>query len=404
MENLVCFVPHYIYYSTGENSLQQKDGRTGIQKLTEFLNAGFCVEKGLLQPCEIKFCTDTEILQIAHGEGDAYTGNRKTAEVDGMATVAKKRASLEGASLGRGKRFRSVLRRDGALYLMAAIPVLYFIIFKYVPMLGLNIAFRDFKVGSDLLAFGEDFVGLQWFKEFFGSPFASRVITNTVVLSLLNLLITFPLPILLALAFNEIRRPHLRGFCQTVSYLPYFMSVAVVVSIMTNMFSVNSGIVNELLGRIGIGPIDFMQSNDWFRQMYIGSTLWTTMGFNSIIFASAIASVDTSLYEAAFVDGSTRFKNILYVTLPCIAPTIIMMLLLRMGQIMTVGYEKILLMYNSQNMQVADVISTYVYRNGIQQGKFGYAAAVDLFNSVINIIMLVSTNYISRKRTGTSIF
>ncbi len=305
--------------------------------------------------------------------------------------------------MNRRQRLWHCVKRDRAYLLMVLVPLLYFILFKYAPMLGLNIAFRDYKVGDDLFAFTHRFVGLQWFRDFFSSPFAERVVRNTVLISVTSLLVTFPAPILLALTFNELHGKHLRGVCQTVSYMPHFLSTAVVVGIMTNMFSINGGVINDFLNQMGFSSIDFMQSNRWFRTMYVGSGLWANVGFSSIIYAAAIAGVDPTLYEAAYVDGSSRFKNILYITLPCILPTVITMLLLRMGQLMSVGYEKILLMYNPLNMENADVISTYVYRNGITQMKYGFATAVDLFNSVINVCLLLTSNFVTKKMTDMSI-
>lgn len=302
------------------------------------------------------------------------------------------------------RRLWANVKRDRAYLIMCAIPIAYFIIFKYIPMLGLNIAFREYYIGDSIFNIFEKFVGFKWFEKFFSSPFAWRVIKNTIILSSGVLLVLFPLPILLALLFNEVRNATFRGAAQTISYMPHFLSVAIVVGIMTNMFSVNGGIVNDLLNRFGVESIDFMQSARWFRTMYIGSSLWMQIGFNSILFSAAIAGVDQELYEAARIDGSTRFKNIIYITLPSISPTIITVLILRLGQIMSIGYEKVLLMYAPVNYSVSDIISTYVYRTGIVDGLFSYASAVDLFNSCVNVCMLLLANYLNKKLFESSIF
>ena len=315
----------------------------------------------------------------------------------------KERSKAQLTPLGRLARN---LKRDWQLLVLIAFPVAYFIIFKYVPMAGLNIAFRNYKVGGQLFPVRglNDWQGFRWFKEFFESPFSWRVIRNTLILSAEQLLVTFPAPIILALLFNEIRHVRVKGFVQTVSYLPHFISVAVVVGIIYNIFSVNAGLVNEIRARMGYEAIDFLQKAQYFRPLYVGSSLWQTAGFSSIIYAAAIAGVDQSLYEAAYIDGSTRFKNVFYITLPSIAPTIITMLILAIGRLMAVGYEKVLLMYTPATYEVADIISTWVYRTGITNGKFSLAAAVDLFNSMINITLLVMANQLSKKLTDTSIF
>lgn len=296
------------------------------------------------------------------------------------------------------------LRRDMPYYLMLLIPVAYFIIFCFIPMYGIIIGFQDFKVGSSFFGGNVKWVGLKWFEMYFRSPFFGRTIGNTIWLTVLSLVILFPLPIVLAIVFNEVQHRHFRGFVQTVSYMPYFLSTTIVVGILSNLLSPNGGLVNTVIAHFGGEPVDFMGSAAWFRPLYLISEAWEYGGFNSIIYIAAIAGISPELYEAAYVDGSTRVKNIFYITLPSIAPTIIILLLLQLGSLFSVGYEKIILMYSPQTYETADVISTYVYRNGIGNQKFSFATAIGMFNSVINIVVLLTANAIARKVSETSLW
>ncbi len=295
-------------------------------------------------------------------------------------------------------------RKDLPLYAMLAVPFLYFAVFCYGPMFGLVISFQDFKIGSEFFGSSVKWVGMRWFLDFFKSPFFFRVLRNTVLISLYNLVFVFPLPILLAIMFNEIKSHALKGFVQTVSYVPYFVSVTIVVGMMTNFLSLNGGIINEFIRILGGEPQDFMQSAAWFRRLYVISDAWQTVGFSSIVFIAAIAGISPTLYEAAFVDGSSHFKNIFLITLPSIAPTIIIMLILRLGNMLSVGYEKIILMYSPLTYETSDVISTFVYRNGITNSRFSYASAVGMFNSVVNVVILVIANRFSRRFSETSLW
>ena len=293
---------------------------------------------------------------------------------------------------------------DTPFFVMLIIPTLYFVLFRYWPIFGLSMGFQDFKLGGSFFGSDIDWVGFKWFEYFFNSPFFWRVVRNTFLISLYSLVFVFPLGIIVALVFNEIQNRRIKGFVQTVSYLPYFISLTVVVGMLTNFLSVNGGIVNQIINLLGFESVDFMGSNDWFRFIYIGSDAWQQVGFNSIVYIAAIAGINPELYEAAYVDGSTRFKNIILITLPCILPTIIFMLILRMGNIMSVGYEKIILMYSGRTYEVADVISTFAYRNGIVDGKFSYGAAIGLFNSIINLSFLLFTNKMTKKFSDTSLW
>jgi putative aldouronate transport system permease protein len=277
--------------------------------------------------------------------------------------------------------------------------LLYYLVFHYLPMYGAVIAFQDFNLVKGV--FGSAWVGLQNFQDFFSSVYFSRLIFNTVAINVLDVVFGFPAPIILALLINELRWNPFRRLVQTVTYLPHFISVIVVVGMLFD-FLARDGLVNQLLA--SPQPIAFMQSADWFRQLYVGSGIWQHVGWGSIVYLAAIATIDPQLYDAAKVDGADRFRQIRHITIPGILPTIVILLILRMGSMMTVGYEKIILMYNPLTYETADVISTYVFRRGILQADFSFSAAVGLFNSVINFGLLIAANRVSRRLTEHSLW
>ena len=290
---------------------------------------------------------------------------------------------------------RKSLNKYWDLYLLL-IPVLaYFFIFKYLPMYGIQIAFRDYVPRKGFT--GSNFVGLKHFTRFFSSYNCWTIILNTIYLSFLNLLFNFPLPILLALLLNEMRVKWAAKTLQMVTYAPHSLSTVVVCGMVVSFTSPSTGIVNAIIKALGGQSIYFMAKNEWFRPLYIISDVWKNMGWNSIIFLSALAAIDPALYEAASIDGASRFKQMLYVTLPSIVPTISIMLILNAGKVMNVGFEKVFLLQTDLNLDVSEVISTMVYRQGILNSKFSYASAIDLFNSVVNLILLVSVNSISKR-------
>lgn len=295
-------------------------------------------------------------------------------------------------------------RRDIPFYVMLLIPVGYFLIFCYWPMFGLAMAFQDYKLGAPFISADADWVGLKWFIQLFKNPFCWRWIRNTLILSLYMLLISFPFSILMALMFNEIRVKALKKFTTTVSFLPYFISVTVVVGIMFNFFSVDDGIINNIISALGGEKIDFMGNAKYFRSLFIGSGIWQNSGFNAVVFTAAIAGIDPVLYEAAELDGSSRFQTMLHVTLPCILPTIITMFLLRIGSFMSVGYEKIILMYSPATYETADTLNTYVYRAGILDGKTSFATAIGLFSSVCNLSLLFISNKVTKRFSQSSLW
>jgi putative aldouronate transport system permease protein len=291
------------------------------------------------------------------------------------------------------------LRRNRHIYLMLLPVVLYYLVFHYGPMYGAVIAFQDFNPVKGV--FGSKWVGLQNFQDFFSGIYFARLMFNTLAISVLEIVFGFPAPIILALLINELRWNPFRRLVQTVTYLPHFISIVVIVGMMFDFFA-RDGLTNQLLS--SNDPIAFMQSPEWFRQLFVGSGIWQQVGWRSIVYLAAIAAIDAALYEAAKVDGANRFRQIRHITIPGILPTIVILLVLQLGSVMSVGYEKIILMYNPLTYETADVISTYVFRRGVLQADFSFSAAVGLFNSVINFVLLVAANRASRRLTGSGLW
>ena len=304
----------------------------------------------------------------------------------------------------RWVRFRRALIRDRWLYLIMILPCLYYLLFHYYPMYGVTLAFKQYKPKLGII--GSPWAsqhGMKYVLQVVGDPYFWTVFKNTIVLNVVNLAITFPAPIILALLLNEVASNRYKRVVQTVTYLPHFLSTVVVVGMMNTMFS-SSGIVNELLGKIGLGPFAFLNDAQYFRPMYIGSNIWQNIGWDSIIFLAALSGLDQALYEAARIDGAGRWKQTIHITIPGILPTIVIMLILAMGKIMNVSYQKILLMMTGSNQSVSDVISTYVYRRGITKADFSYATAEGLFQSLVSLVFVTTTNWISRRTTETSLW
>ena len=294
------------------------------------------------------------------------------------------------------------LRKYWDLYLLLIPVVAYFVLFKFLPMYGLQIAFRDYKPRRGF--WGSDWVGFKHFIRFFSTYTCWQIILNTLVLSLLTLLFTFPLPILLALILNEMRDGAYKKTVQTVTYAPHFLSTVVVVGMITTFCSPSTGIVNTLIKAFGGKPIYFMAKAEWFRPLYVISEVWTNTGWDSIIFLSALSSVDMQMYEAARIDGASRMKMLRYITLPSIMPTIAIMLILHCGRIMSIGFEKVFLLQTDLNIGVSEVISTFVYQQGIRGAQTSYATAVDLMNSVVNFILVIVVNTISKRVSEVSLW
>jgi putative aldouronate transport system permease protein len=300
--------------------------------------------------------------------------------------------------------FRGLGRQVAAnrwVYGMLAPVLAYYLIFFYGPMYGAIIAFKDFIPSQGVL--GSPWVGFRWFTEFFHSFYFWRLMRNTLLISLYSILFGFPIPIIFALLLNDITSQRFKKTVQTVTYLPHFISTVVVVG-MINIFTARGGPINDLMESLGGQRIAFMTEASWFRTLYVSSEVWQTFGWSSVIYLAALASIDPALYEAAHMDGASRWTQRVHITLPGIMPTIIILLILRVGRVMTVGFEKILLMYNPLTYDTADVISTFVYRQGLQDMNYSYSAAVGLFNSLINFVLLVSVNRASRSLSETSLW
>lgn len=290
------------------------------------------------------------------------------------------------------------LKKNKALYIMILPVIIYFAIFSYYPMYGAVIAFKSFSPGKGIM--GSDWVGLKNFIQFFHDIYFTRVLKNTLLLSLYTLALGFPVPIILALLLNEVRLKKFKKVVQTVTYLPHFISLVVIVGLLKE-FSASNGLFNDIASFFGGNRMPLLQMPGAFRPLYIGSEIWQTMGWNSIIYLAALSGVDEQLYEAARIDGANRWKQMLHITLPGIMSTIVILFILRMGSLFTVGFEKVILMYNPTTYETADVISSYVYRLGLLQFNYSYSTAVGLFNSVMNFILLILSNGIS-KRVGQS--
>ena len=298
--------------------------------------------------------------------------------------------------------WRKSFRTYWQLYLLLIPVVAYFVIFKFWPMYGVQIAFRNF---SPVLGFWKsEWVGWQYFRQFFNSYSFEMVLSNTLLLSIYLLIVSFPAPIILALLLNEIQSRRFKKTLQTITYAPHFLSTVVMVSMLFVFVDTDNGIINTVIKQLGGEPKDFISDPSWFRHLYVITDIWKGAGWGSIIYLSTLSSISPQLYEAARIDGASRLKQMWYITLPSIAPTIVLMLIMDCGRIMNVGFEKVLLMQNYLNLDASEVISTYVYKIGIGQMQFSYSTAIDLFNSVINLVMLLIVNAISKRYSESSLF
>ncbi len=303
----------------------------------------------------------------------------------------------------RSTHARLYMRKYWQLYALMALPILYFLLFKFLPMAGNIIAFRKYRLGQSI--FGVEWSGLKYFNMFMRDPSFWRAFGNTLKLSVLNLIITFPVPVVFALMLNEIQNSRMKKFIQTVSYLPRFFSTVVIVSMMSEILSPTTGIVNKTLQSLfGMTPIYFMGEPEWFRFNYIVSDIWQFTGYTAVIYFAAITGVSQELYEAAMIDGANRWQQTFYVTIPSIFSTIMVMLIMKIGQLMTVSFEKVLLMYNTQNSSASDIIDTFVYRIGLTQTNYSYATAVGLFGAVVGLVLVFGANRLSRSLTGESLY
>lgn len=304
---------------------------------------------------------------------------------------------------GNGKQnFFQKRKRCAGLYILIAVPVMLVILFGYIPMVGNLIAFQNYSARGGL--FGSKFVGLKYFKQFLTMPIFKQVFRNTIILSLYGLLAGFPIPILLALAFNEMKNGRLKKTMQTVTYAPYFISTVVIVGILQNVFSYRFGIVNEVVKLFGGAPIDFAGGVKYFRSMYVWSGVWQGAGYSAVIYIAALSGIDPSLHEAAIIDGATRVQRVKSIDLPGIMPMIVISFIMNTGSLLNIGFEKVFIMQNPSNYAVSEIISTYVYKVGVKQAQFSYSTAISLFNAVINFAILFATNKIAKKVGEISLF
>lgn len=318
-------------------------------------------------------------------------------------TTVKTKPRTVAVTRSRGHVWRQI-RRSWQLYVFIALPVAWLLVFMYYPMYGAQIAFRDFLPGRTIL--GSEWVGLEHFIRFFNSPMFERLLRNTLVLSAYSLVVGFPIPVILALSLNQLRTGYFKRSVQMISYAPYFISTVVMAGLILQFLDLRRGPVNLFLQWLGMDTVHFMGVADYFPSIYVWSGVWQNTGFNTIIFLAALSTIDPALHEAALVDGANRLQRMWHIDLPGIMPVVITLLILTMGQLMNVGFEKAFLLQNPLNLTTSEVISTYVYKVGLAGGvaNFSYAAAIGLFNSILGLILLVIANQLSRRFANQSIF
>lgn len=298
--------------------------------------------------------------------------------------------------------FKAYMKGHYDLYLLLLPAILYTAVFLYIPMYGVLMAFQDYSPVKGIM--GSNFVGLKHFKKFFSTYMAKQIISNTVILSGYSLIASFPFPVILALMLNYCVNRRFGKLVQTVTYMPYFISVMVLVGMMNIFFSTNYGVVNTVLQAFGFEPFSFMSSEKSFRHMYVWSGIWQGMGYSSVIYFAALSGIDPTLYEAAELDGASKLQRIRYIDLPSIMPTVIIMLIMSAGNLMSIGFEKAYLMQNDRNSGVSEIIATYVYKVGLIDARYSFSAAINLFNSAINFVILIVINKVSRKLSDTSLW
>ena len=309
---------------------------------------------------------------------------------------------VPGDERSRRERITDHLKRDWQLYLLLAPTIIWLLLFLYKPMYGLQIAFKDYSVFRGIA--DSPWIGWDHFETLFGSEQFLRALRNTIYISLLSLLFGFPAPIILALMFNEIYQQWFKKTAQTIVYLPHFISSVIIAGIVITAFSPSAGIVNTVIGWLGFDPVYFLTKPEWFRPIFVGTTIWQEAGFQSIVYLAAIAGVSPTLYESAVVDGASRWQMMWKITLPSIMTTIIIMLIIRIGNMLEVSFEMIILLYQPATYETADVINTYIYRQGIQGGQYDFAAAAGLFNAVVAFVLVMTANTLSKRYSRTSLW
>ncbi len=313
-------------------------------------------------------------------------------------TFSKKKAKVKK---NHWLEWKKALRKNWQLYLLLTPVIVYFLVFHYYPLYGLQIAFKDFVATKGIT--GSPWVGFKHFERFFDSYYFWRLIKNTIGIGVFTLLVSFPVPIIIALLLNEIKSLRFKKFVQTVIYAPHFLSTVVVVGMLL-LFLKTDGMINQIIVLFGGTPLDFISEPAWFKSIYVLSDVWQTMGWSSIIYIAALAAVDPAQHEAAMMDGASKFQRIIHINIPAIMPTIIILFILNMGSVMAIGFEKVFLMQNDLNISSSDVISTFVYRSGILEAQYSFSAAVGLFNSIINFILLIMVNRVAKKVSDTSLW
>lgn len=311
-------------------------------------------------------------------------------------------AKLQKAQASPRESFWKFFIKNWPLYIMLVPVLLYFIVFKYVPLLGSVIAFKDYNIFEGFWA--SSWVGFKWFRILFDQPNFFRIFGNTLIISFYQIVFAFPAPIILALLLNEVRRSAFKRTVQTLVYLPHFLSWALVFGLAYTMLSVQTGLVNNLLQQLGWEPINFLQSTSWFRFVVVGAGVWKEMGWSTIIFLAALTGISPSLYEAAKIDGANRWNQLVHVTLPGMLPSIVILLLLKVGNVLDVGFEQIYVFLNPLTYPVGEVLDTYSFRTGILSGQFSITTAIGLFKSIIGFVLLVSANRLSNKLTGEGLY
>ncbi|MFA6845652.1 MAG: ABC transporter permease subunit [Sphaerochaetaceae bacterium] len=293
------------------------------------------------------------------------------------------------------------IKRCKYLYLIMFLPVVYFLVFHYAPMYGIIVAFKNYNIVKGI--FKSPWVGLKYFRKFIGEPYFWQVVRNTFLMSFYNILWGFPVPIFLAVMLNELHNGKFKKIIQSVTYLPHFISTVVLCGMLVNLLS-SDGLLNQVIKSLGGETKQFLMYPQYFRTIYVASGIWQSAGWTSIIYLAALTGIDQEVLDAATIDGANRFQRILHVTIPAITPVISTMLIMNLGKMMNLGYEKVLLLYNGSTYETADIISTYVYRRGILGNSFSYATAVGLFQSVIGVVLLVIANKVSRRLSDTSLW
>jgi len=300
------------------------------------------------------------------------------------------------------RRARRSVTRHWTLYLLVMVPLVHLAIFKYVPMTNAVIAFKNYNIIKGV--WGSDWVGLRNFQQIFANPVFWQLVKNTFLLSFYAVIASFPVPIILALALNEIRQGFFKRTVQLVTYAPYFISTVVVVSMTIMILSPQTGLVSHVTGFFGVDKVDLLADADYFRHIYVWSDIWQTAGYSAVIYLAALSGVDPSLYEAARVDGATRLQKIWHVDLPSIMPTAVIILVLAVGNIMAIGFEKAFLLQNPINLSASEIIATYVYKTGLINADFSQATAIGLLNSVVNLVLLVFVNFVAKRLTGSGVW